>query len=486
MEVCIIGGGFSGIISSKVCLENNLTPFILNKSSAPGGLWKGASGEIGVWRSITANNSKYITCFSDQLWDESIPDYPTGQQFLEYLSSYIQKHNLFQYIHNNCEVNLIEKHQSGYHVTWHQNSVIFNKIFKYVIIASGRNAYENIPFKNPEIFQGSIIKGGSYREPSVFENKNVLVIGRSFTASDIAFDALSTAKSVAQIYRKPYLVVRKYLDNIPSDFFIYSVFESEQTRHYLNDSVQRVNKCKRILKLMGNPGDVLEEWRINEESLDADHFNVSVSGDEYYSAVSEGKIQCIRGSVKDLYENGVVLETGERIEADTIVVAMGYESNYSYLSQEIKEIIKYNQKDKLVPVVLYRAVCHPDLPGLCFVGNFSNHAPGFEVEAELGVKFLIGQLNADPEEMRKGIDEEEFIRKNGKNLPRAYDAVGYVKECLKNVGVSIDYDFIRNELLFANGPLLPCFYYMNRPGQEEICRKAVREIKEKYPGYSFS
>lgn len=485
MEVCIIGAGFSGIVSSKVCLDNNLIPFILNKSSTTGGLWKGAPNEIGVWRSVTANNSKYITCFSDQLWDESIPDYPTGQQFLEYLSSYIQKHKLSQYIHNNCEVTLIERHESGYNIYWQQDSVRYQKFFKYIIIASGRNAYENIPFDHPEIFQGSIIKGGSYREPSVFADKNVLVIGRSFTASDIALDALSTAKSVTQIYRKPYLVVRKYLNSIPSDFFIFSVHESEQTTDYLNNSTQRINKSKKILQLMGNPGNVLEEWKINEESLDADHFNVSVSADEYYSAVSEGRIKCVKGSVKDLYENGVVLDTDEKVNADIIVLAMGYESNYSYLSEEIKGILKYNPKDKLVPVLLYRSICHPDLPGLCFVGNYSNHAPGFEVEAELGVKFFLGQINAGVEEMRKGIDEEEFIRNYGKNLPRPYDPVGFVKECLRNIGISIDYEYIKNELMFANGPLLPCFYYLERPGQKEICRKAVMEIKEKYPDVCF-
>ena len=38
MEVCIIGGGPCGIISAKVCLDNGLQPYILEKKNIFGGL----------------------------------------------------------------------------------------------------------------------------------------------------------------------------------------------------------------------------------------------------------------------------------------------------------------------------------------------------------------------------------------------------------------------------------------------------------------
>ena len=38
MEVGIIGGGFSGIISAKICLDNGFTPFLLEKVSLFGGI----------------------------------------------------------------------------------------------------------------------------------------------------------------------------------------------------------------------------------------------------------------------------------------------------------------------------------------------------------------------------------------------------------------------------------------------------------------
>ena len=48
MEVCIIGGGFSGIISAKYCKDEGLVPFVLEKSRSPGGIWRGYADEVGV------------------------------------------------------------------------------------------------------------------------------------------------------------------------------------------------------------------------------------------------------------------------------------------------------------------------------------------------------------------------------------------------------------------------------------------------------
>lgn len=52
MEVCIIGGCVSSIGAAKMCISNGFIRFILNKSSTPGGLWKGFEGELGVWPSL--------------------------------------------------------------------------------------------------------------------------------------------------------------------------------------------------------------------------------------------------------------------------------------------------------------------------------------------------------------------------------------------------------------------------------------------------
>jgi hypothetical protein len=52
--------------------------------------------------------------------------------------------------------------------------------------------------------------------------------------------------------------------------------------------------------------------------------------------------------------------------------------------------------------------------------------------------------------------------------------------------MNIDYEMIKNEFGYTNGPFLPYFFFMERPGQLERCREVVREIKEKHPEYPFN
>ena len=65
MEVCIIGGGHSGIASAKLCKDYGLIPVILDKQSSPGGLWLGSQNEVGVWNSLETTGCKFCAGFSD-------------------------------------------------------------------------------------------------------------------------------------------------------------------------------------------------------------------------------------------------------------------------------------------------------------------------------------------------------------------------------------------------------------------------------------
>ena len=72
MEICIIGGGFSGIISAKISKYHNLIPFILDKNPEIGVFGKVFPSQIGVLESVCTNTLGYLFTFSDYLWMEKI------------------------------------------------------------------------------------------------------------------------------------------------------------------------------------------------------------------------------------------------------------------------------------------------------------------------------------------------------------------------------------------------------------------------------
>ena len=486
MEVCIIGSGFSGIASAKKCLDNNLIPVIFEKSCRIGGIWNCLPGNIGAWDSMHTNTFKAFMAFSDLPWPSNHADYPSRDQVHEYMQLYCQKHGLGQFIHFNSEVTQVSKSGNDYLVRWKQNGENNEKIFKYVVVASGKYAKETNPFPNSQSFQGTIIPGGRYRDPEVFSGKKVLSVGKSSTASDVALDALKTAASVTQVYRETSMCMHKYFKGIPYEFFYYRLAEMKVEANILPSLEKSSQSCNLLMSLTGNPGQILPEWEITEDYRNSNFVNLYILGDDYTSAVSSQQIKCVQGDVSHFYENGVVLSDGREVEAEVVLLGTGYSSDYSFLSEEILQVLQFDPNSRLLACVLFRSVFHPELPHLCFVGNYVfGVLARYEIEAELGFSFMLDRLDLEKEKIAQGLKDEEYIR-SLKGLKQPYDHYNYVRDVASILHIQIDFDFIENELGFASGVMLPQFFFLDRPGMKDTAKEVVQELKTKFSGYKFN
>jgi dimethylaniline monooxygenase (N-oxide forming) len=488
MSVCVIGGGFAAVIGARVCQSNNLQVTLINKQPSPGGIWTGSPNEVGIWNSLKTNDSKYIMSFSDFEWNSSDSDFPTAGQVLSYLNSYIDHHNLREKFINSCKVTSVSKISEKFLVKWEDSQKNqFEQIFDYVLIATGRFARPINPFKNTSEFKGEILHGAYYREPSSFKNKKVVTIGKSFTGSDIGAELVETAESVTQIYRKPYFCIPRYIQQLPYDFWFYHLSMHDAGVQYLNSPYQCGQFGKMVLDLAGNPSQYHPEWEIDPSTIYTDFYGFTSHTDLYFESVKQRKINCVKGEAKELYSNGVVLTDGRVIEADSIILGTGYTSNYDFLSDELKNILQYNENDGLMTTCMYRSIFHPDIKGLAFVGAYATDCPGrFELQAEIGVRYILNTLELTEEDMRKGVKEEEHIRQNLRTYPWPYDFYGYMRDCFRILKMEFDFQFINEELKFANGPMIPFFFFLERPGQKERAQRAVEEIIRLYPHYDFS
>jgi dimethylaniline monooxygenase (N-oxide forming) len=484
MEVCVIGGGFSGIISAKLSKDYNLIPTIFEKKSRLGGIWNCLPGQIGAWNSLTTNTHKLFMAFSDFPWPDSHQDYPTREEVYDYLCQYCNKHDLNQYFKYNSEVTWVQKSNKGYLVRWKTEEIIQEKEFDYIIVASGKYSEETNPFKSSETFKGTIIEGGKYRDPEVFVGKNVVSIGKSSTASDVALEASKVASNVTQIYKATSLCLQKYNGGIPYEFFYYRLEELNKPFELIPSLLQNAEKCRILISAIGNPSEILPEWELTEDYTQSNFVNLYILSEDYTNAISECKIKCVKGEVSHFYENGVVLRDGRTVEAEVVLLGTGYSTDYSYLSQEILRTVQYNKESRLLACVLYRSVFHPDLPNFCFVGNYVYGVLSrYEIEAELGIFYMTGRLDLSTEEVWQGIRDEEYIRTlNG--LKQPYDHFNYVRDLMRVLKKNIDFDFIQNELNFSKGILLPQFIFMENPGIKDLCRQVVEGIRVKYPQFN--
>lgn len=486
MEICIIGGGWLGISAAKVCVENNCKPTILCRDQSFGGIWQGFPNRIGVWDSLTMNTNKYQSTFSDMLWNSSDPIFPSARQCLKYLSDYVAKHNLLPYFSFNSEVKSLSREGEQYRVAWTLDGETYSKTYSHVVVAVGKCSKEIFNLKNPEEFTGTIVFGSKYREPSIFANKSVLCIGRSYTSPDIAYEAISTSRSVSLLYARNYMLITKFYKEIPSEFVFSNVTEIEKDFPIIVDSEFNKNNVRMALGMYENPSQYAPEWNIDVENLD-DYTKIIVCSDEFYSALKNKQINLIKGNAKSFYEKGVILEDGTKTEADVVILGLGYGADYEFLSEEIKDIIRYNSEDSFLPCTLYRGMIHPNLPGLAFIGNFLSGTPGrYELQAEIGVRYAIGILEVQEDDFNQGLRDEEFIRAHEKKIGMIYPNTFFIKEQMRLLGLKLDKNFICDELGFSQGPMLPQFFFLEKPGMKELCIEIVKEIKEKFSTHNFN
>ena len=89
---------------------------------------------------------------------------------------------------------------------------------------------------------------------------------------------------------------------------------------------------------------------------------------EFYRLIRKGVIQARRTGVRGFTISEVVLESGNKIAADLVVLATGWKTDYAFLPEAVRARLQL-EADGLY---LYRHIVHPDLPRLAFIGNASS------------------------------------------------------------------------------------------------------------------
>ena len=187
-DICIIGSGQSGLTTCKTFIEKGYNVIVLEKNYDSNGLFSSIQEkEYFYWSS-----SKYMSSFSDFPMGDTIPEWFTIQQYIDYLESYKKKFDLEKHIMYNSNVINCEQNENSEWIVEYVNSYKIKKLVtKKLIVCSGLNQTP----KFPEIinnYTGEIIHTETvYRSMSKmdwknkFSNKTVLLLGGGESAFDI-------------------------------------------------------------------------------------------------------------------------------------------------------------------------------------------------------------------------------------------------------------------------------------------------------------
>jgi trimethylamine monooxygenase len=226
-RVAIIGAGPSGLaqlrafqsaaqkgadIPEVVCFE---------KQANWGGLWNytwrtgvdenGEPMHCSMYRYLWTNGPKEGLEFADYSFEEhfgkQIASYPPRAVMFDYIEGRVLKAGVRDWIRFSTVVRNVEYDQvaGDFTVTVHDlaNDHVYKERFDHVIVASGHFSTPNVPeFEGFDTFNGRIVHAHDFRDAREFADRDVLIVGTSYSAEDIGSQCWKYGcKSVTVSYR---------------------------------------------------------------------------------------------------------------------------------------------------------------------------------------------------------------------------------------------------------------------------------------------
>lgn len=466
-SVAIIGAGPSGITAAKAALECKLEPTVLEKAASVGGLWKPVSG--AVWDSMRTNLSYHSCAFSDMPWQNPSHNFPHQSQVCDYLQRYAEQNKIMPHIQFEAEARKISRSGEKWKVEWVQKGQACSKEFDFLIVASGIFSSAYIP-KIPGLatFAGQVLHSHDYKNPQMFKDKVVAVIGNSFSGTEIAAELSLVAKETLHVAKNAMWVLPRDLPagnkTRPVDLVFYSRQAAAKTKGVAPETKNEgiYNWFKDLTK----QHEIAPELAVTSSSKDPSFVAIS---DTYISQIKAKQIALIRSKVQEIVGNTLHFEDGRNKQVDAIVFATGYDCSLPFFDEATLKVLDFRAEDHLQPLLLHKTVFHPNLPNAAFVGMYRGpYFSTMELQGRLACH-VFSKIVPTPtnEAMEAGVAAERQIRQQ---LPRPQfphgNYVEFADELAQLAGVLPDLEKLKvsDPVLYTKlwtGPLIAAHYRLS-------------------------
>ena len=340
-DVIVIGAGISGIAAGynlkKSCPNKSFS--ILEGRDSIGGTW-----DLFKYPGIRSDSDMHTLGFRFKPWihDKSIAD---GPSIMEYLHETIDEYRLKDNILLNHKVSSANcnSEKSLWELKINDKDELLDMTCNFLFLCGGYYSYAkpHMPhFNNQENFEGKIIHPQFWDESLDYKDKKIAVIGSGATAVTIVPAIAEKAKHVVMVQRSPTYVVsgpsedsinkflRTFLPVKLTYFLIrwknilYQSFTFFMARRYPERTKNK------ILDLAKN--------EIGSNNVN-DHFTPSykpwdqriclVPDSDLFNAINNKKASVVTDTIKEFETDGILLNSGKKVEADIIITATGIELN---------------------------------------------------------------------------------------------------------------------------------------------------------------
>ncbi|SMO92700.1 NAD(P)-binding domain-containing protein [Paracoccus laeviglucosivorans] len=226
-RVAVIGAGPSGLAQLRAFQSDaakgiNIPKVVcFEKQSNWGGLWNytwrtgvdehGEPVHGSMYRYLWSNGPKEGLEFADYSFEEhfgkQIASYPPRAVMFDYIQGRVKKAGVRDWIRFSTVVRNVtyDADSDKFTVTVHDQATdrMYSEVFDWVVVASGHFSTPNVPeFPGFERFNGRIVHAHDFRDACEFKDKDILIVGTSYSAEDIGSQCWKYGcKSVTVSYR---------------------------------------------------------------------------------------------------------------------------------------------------------------------------------------------------------------------------------------------------------------------------------------------
>lgn len=399
-SVAIVGAGPGGIATARFLKDRGFAPKIFESFNQAGGQWCHANPNSGVWPDMVTNTYLEATRFSDAEYPEGTALFPHNTDVLTYMQRYAAEHGLLDNAVFGATLVALEKDTGGYRLTFEKQGQRTTETFSKVVVATGRfNSPVIPPISGSEKFTGDkgIIHASNYKNPEAYRDRNVIVAGGSISALEIASDlAMLGAASVHLTQRRQRYVNPKMVTGVPIEYYAFTYARGDLALAGDPEALAKSDEDV-VRKCGGDPA------RYGAPAPHPEFRKAGVTGSQHYlNLVAEARLTPVPW-ISDINGRTVTFEDGRSVEADGIIAGTGFALHLPFLSDEISSIVK----NDAAGLELDEFTFHPDLPGLAFVGMWSqlgSYPTPLEQQARYVAYTWSGAIQSKSEqEMRAGV-----------------------------------------------------------------------------------